>query len=248
MPHDPTAPAASSRSLTTTPGRVVPLAKLVVSAAATAVVGLLVGIGLGSVWRGAADDQNRNQNQNQSQSHDNHDEPEPLVLPYDARTDKYAEDRIYEGKFWVVYASPKQYYLGRLVLWSKRPAGTAAYNKDVTTLSRGERRELWALMAHMKRALHQWMQPDVLNYAVLANDAKHIHMHIIPRYASPRTFAGEVFEDEKFGHNYSFQKLAVDPTTGDTRLVAGARKKISADVRRQIVQCLTEIVAATAAD
>jgi diadenosine tetraphosphate (Ap4A) HIT family hydrolase len=37
--------------------------------------------------------------------------------------------------------------------------------------------------------------PDHFNYAFLQNQDRHIHLHIIPRYASPRNFSGLIFTD-----------------------------------------------------
>ena len=45
-----------------------------------------------------------------------------------------------------------------------------------------------------------------MNYAWLGNDFHlhngHGHLHLIPRYKTPRSFAGRNFVDDRWGHNY----------------------------------------------
>lgn len=55
----------------------------------------------------------------------------------------------------------------------------------------------------MKKALSELFNPDRLNYVNLQNEWHHLHIHIIPRYASSRSFDGITFVDEKWGKNYA---------------------------------------------
>jgi diadenosine tetraphosphate (Ap4A) HIT family hydrolase len=50
--------------------------------------------------------------------------------------------------------------------------------------------------------LTRLFKPDLFNYASLGNDTHHLHVHVIPRYASPREFQGIAFEDKRWGHSY----------------------------------------------
>lgn len=55
-------------------------------------------------------------------------------------------------------------------------------------------------------ALKKLWVPDRLNYTNFANEWPHCHLHVIPRYATPREVEGieEVeFTDENWGRNYS---------------------------------------------
>lgn len=45
-------------------------------------------------------------------------------------------------------------------------------------------------------------QPDHFNYAFLQNQDHHVHLHVIPRYATSRTFAGLVFTDPDYPDHY----------------------------------------------
>jgi len=49
--------------------------------------------------------------------------------------------------------------------------------------------------------LNELFQPDLYNWASLANIERHQHVHLIPRYKSTRTFKGVTFEDKRWGMN-----------------------------------------------
>jgi diadenosine tetraphosphate (Ap4A) HIT family hydrolase len=44
--------------------------------------------------------------------------------------------------------------------------------------------------------------PDHFNYAFLQNQDRHAHLHVIPRYASARVFAGIEFADPDWPDHY----------------------------------------------
>jgi diadenosine tetraphosphate (Ap4A) HIT family hydrolase len=73
---------------------------------------------------------------------------------------------------------------------------------DVTALTPDEQAELWRLLGDVKTALLGAFQPDHFNYAFLMNLDAHVHLHIIPRYAQPRVFAGMTFNDGRLGEHY----------------------------------------------
>jgi len=62
------------------------------------------------------------------------------------------------------------------------------------------------ILEKLKRALKKSFQVDWFNYAFLGNETMHLHGHVVPRYASPREFAGVTFVDERYGHNYQTDK------------------------------------------
>ena len=79
------------------------------------------------------------------------------------------------------------------------------HETDVTKLLQAERDSLWAFFSRAKSALDSLFAPDHYNYVFLMNLTPHLHAHIIPRYGSPREFAGETFIDGRLGDHYDTQ-------------------------------------------
>ena len=104
---------------------------------------------------------------------------------------------------WHVLVNHNQNYLGKAMLVLRRHA------TDVTALTPAEQAELWRLLADGKTALLGAFQPDHFNYAFLMNQDVHVHMHIIPRYAAPRQFAGLTFDDGHLGDHYALDSRIV---------------------------------------
>ena len=44
--------------------------------------------------------------------------------------------------------------------------------------------------------------PDHYNYAFLQNQDRHVHLHVIPRYAASRSIAGVTFDDPDYPAHY----------------------------------------------
>jgi len=109
----------------------------------------------------------------------------------------HKERRIYEGKNWEIYLHENQCYLGRTYLWAKRDDDV-----DFLEMTFEERDEFFLLGRAMKSALGVVFQPDRINYAALSNASPHLHVHIIPRYDSTRTFSGQSFHDHNPAGNY----------------------------------------------
>jgi diadenosine tetraphosphate (Ap4A) HIT family hydrolase len=65
-----------------------------------------------------------------------------------------------------------------------------------------EQEEYFSIGKELKSAFKKCFNPDLYNYATLANISPHLHTHVIPRYAFPRNFAGRVFTDLNWGQNY----------------------------------------------
>ena len=112
-------------------------------------------------------------------------------------------DVIGTWEHWHVIVSHNQNYLGKVMLVLRRHA------TDVTALTPGEQTEFWSLLGDVKTALLGAFQPDHFNYAFLMNLDAHVHMHIIPRYAQPQTFAGMTFVDGKLGEHYELNSRIV---------------------------------------
>ena len=48
-------------------------------------------------------------------------------------------------------------------------------------------------------ALDRLFHPDRYNLMFLMNADPHVHLHVVPRYSTPRTYGGAVFTDPDFG-------------------------------------------------
>ncbi len=109
----------------------------------------------------------------------------------------YSQQAIKDYKYWQLQIHSNQGYLGRCVVWCKRENAL-----DLTEATSEEREELFQILRDLKDALTKVFQPGWFNYAFLGNEDRHLHGHVIPRYASSREFAGQTFTDERWGHNY----------------------------------------------
>lgn len=112
-------------------------------------------------------------------------------------SDKYAEFLIKEYKSWGLYLHSNQNLIGRCYLWCKRVDAL-----DFLEMIDEEREELFKAAKDVKQALVKLFKPDLFNYASLGNETNHLHLHIIPRYASERIFAGVTFNDPRWGHSH----------------------------------------------
>ncbi len=112
--------------------------------------------------------------------------------------DEFQKFIIKQYSHWTVYLHKNQYFLGRVYLWAKRKEAV-----DLMQMTSEEREELFDIGQAVNKALTGLFKPDLMNYAALGNDAAHLHLHLIPRYSSPRTFAEQTFIDERWGKNYA---------------------------------------------
>jgi len=116
-------------------------------------------------------------------------------------SDHYSQFLIKEYKYWSVYIHENQSYLGRCVIWCKREDAL-----DLTDATPEEQSELFLILNDFRIAMVNIFNPDWLNYYFLGNETRHLHGHLIPRYAKSVEFMGVVFEDKLWGHNYKTDK------------------------------------------
>jgi len=105
---------------------------------------------------------------------------------------------IKEYTHWELYVHENQYFLGRTYIWSKRNDLV-----DLMDTALEEREELFVIGGEIKRVLANLWAPDLFNWVSLGNLTAHCHLHVIPRYAAVREFAGVEFKDERWGKNYA---------------------------------------------
>jgi len=86
--------------------------------------------------------------------------------------------RICELSKSVAIVNADQIYLGRTLVIFKN------HVEDFLNISEEERKLFTTDMVKIARAIRQAFDPDMINYAVLGIVQKHLHWHVIPRYAS----------------------------------------------------------------
>lgn len=125
------------------------------------------------------------------------------------------DDEVWSGPHWSVVVNRNQNQLGKVFLVLKR------HETDVANLSDDEVLALWTAIRSVKDVLVSQFQPDHFNYAFLMNQDPHVHLHVIPRYKTPRDFAGQTFEDSD----------------------SVPRRQLSAEVYQEIVSAIREAFA-----
>lgn len=97
-----------------------------------------------------------------------------------------------EAGHWRLVLNRNQNLLGKSFLALRR------HCESVGELTETEWGELRAELIAATELLRAALAPDHFNYAFLQNLDRHVHVHVIPRYATPREFGGRLFVDEDF--------------------------------------------------
>ena len=82
-----------------------------------------------------------------------------------------------EGVYWQVRLHLNQNLLGKLMIVLRR------HEERVVALSADVWNALHKQVRLMTTCLRAAFEPDHFNYAFLQNQDRHVHLHIIPRYA-----------------------------------------------------------------
>lgn len=102
------------------------------------------------------------------------------------------DDELYRSDHWRVVMNMNQARLGSLLVILLRGAF------DVLELNEAERNDLWAMMEVSRGVLDFCFAPTHVNYEFRMNRRRHVHLHIVPRYADRvPEFAGLVFPDNE---------------------------------------------------
>jgi len=101
----------------------------------------------------------------------------------------YPDTLIHEYACWSVQLRPAQVTLGALVLVCREPATRFGQ------LSAAAFAELREAVAGAESALSRAFAFDRINYLMLMMVDPDVHFHVLPRYASSRSFGGVAFED-----------------------------------------------------
>jgi len=102
-----------------------------------------------------------------------------------------------ESSYWRLVLNHNQNLLGKCFWVLRRHA------EGVPELSTAEWLDLHQQLAYTTRALALAFAPDHFNYAFLQNQDRHVHCHVIARYATVRTFAGMSFADPDYPGHYA---------------------------------------------
>jgi diadenosine tetraphosphate (Ap4A) HIT family hydrolase len=97
------------------------------------------------------------------------------------------------GEFWTLAIKRNQNLLGKsmLVLNHRR--------EHVSELIPEEWATLHPYVTRVTAAPDGLFAPDHYNFAFLMNLDVHVHLHVVPRFASPREWRGETYGDTHFG-------------------------------------------------
>lgn len=109
---------------------------------------------------------------------------------------KYKEGFVKEYKHWVLEVSFRQHTLGCFIIFAKRDI------EEISELKNSELIELKKVMNDFETTLSdiEAFKPDRFNYLQMGNALHHLHIHAIPRYATPRHFDEKEWNDNTFGH------------------------------------------------
>lgn len=101
-------------------------------------------------------------------------------------------------QYWTVFLHESQCYIGRVYLLAHENP-----DRDFLGIEGEERQEFFQIGRSIKQALAALFRPDRINYAMLSNKFEKLHVHLIPRYQTPRFFQGIKFVDARWGQNYA---------------------------------------------
>jgi diadenosine tetraphosphate (Ap4A) HIT family hydrolase len=103
---------------------------------------------------------------------------------------------IRESAHWRTAINRNQNLLGKLIIVLLR------HEESVPGLTPSEWAELRDEVRWSVSRLVEAYAVDHFNYAFLQNEDRHVHLHVVPRYAAPRIVAGVEFSDGSWPDHY----------------------------------------------
>jgi diadenosine tetraphosphate (Ap4A) HIT family hydrolase len=126
---------------------------------------------------------------------------------------------LHESTHWRVALNRNQSLFGKLVVVLRR------HEESVAALTEAEWSELQGDVRWATERLRAAFAPDHFNYAFLQNQDRHVHLHVTPRYATPREVGGERFLDADYPDHYRVpapeRRLSVHALEVVARALAG---------------------------
>lgn len=111
---------------------------------------------------------------------------------------------ILEGPCWTAAVNRNQHLLGKSMLVLRRPC-TA-----VVDIEPDEWEALHGEIGRIVTAIDELFAPDQFNFAFLMNVDSQVHLHVIPRYATPRHWNDSDFFDARWGRPFDDEQLLLD--------------------------------------
>jgi diadenosine tetraphosphate (Ap4A) HIT family hydrolase len=102
-----------------------------------------------------------------------------------------------ESTHWRLILNREQDLLGASFLALRR------HSESPTELRPDEWAELRGSIQAARDLLERAFQPDHFNFAFLGNVERHLHLHVLPRYASSRRVIGLTFTDPGYPGHYA---------------------------------------------
>jgi diadenosine tetraphosphate (Ap4A) HIT family hydrolase len=101
--------------------------------------------------------------------------------------------QVWAHPYWSLYLNDNQNLLGKVLLALNR------HCESVLEVTLDEWMQLRVEVRDAQLTLDRLFRPDRYNLMFLMNLDRHVHLHVVPRYRTARTYAGEVFDDPDFG-------------------------------------------------
>lgn len=123
------------------------------------------------------------------------------------------------AELWTLALNANQNLPGKSVLVLNR------HCEHVPDLTAEEWASLRPHTARVTAALDDLFAPDLYNFAFLMNFDAHVHLHVVPRYASPREWRGETYTDPHYGSLFGTESRPA-PETALQELVEALRSRL----------------------
>ena len=101
-----------------------------------------------------------------------------------------------ESRYWRTAVNRNQNLLGKTIVVLRR------HEEAVAALTADEWSGLQGELIWVTERLRRAFAPDHFNYAFLQNEDRHVHLHVIPRYADSRAVGDVTFEDPAYPDHY----------------------------------------------
>lgn len=135
----------------------------------------------------------------------------------------YPATLIKEYDHWCVLLRPQQVTLASLILAAKSEA--TAFG----SLPLGAHAELALVTADIERHLQRTFNYDKINYLMLMMVDPHVHMHVLPRYATARSFDGQEFLDQAWPGPVDLKRVTEIPEAGRHSLLWTLQQRFSGE-------------------